>query len=55
MNRFNAAVTLPLHTQLDSSNESVTDLEEIAIANQQRMYIDHNEVIFMQVRIPSFF
>ncbi|KAK4291218.1 hypothetical protein Pmani_035935 [Petrolisthes manimaculis] len=39
------------HPQGHNSSEPVTDLEEIAIANQQRMYIDHNEVIFMQVGV----
>ncbi|XP_050724944.1 WD and tetratricopeptide repeats protein 1-like isoform X3 [Eriocheir sinensis] len=35
--------------QTDKNKEPAVDMEEIAQANQQRMCIDHNEVIFMQV------
>ncbi|XP_045110144.1 WD and tetratricopeptide repeats protein 1-like isoform X1 [Portunus trituberculatus] len=40
--------------QNDKTKDAPVDMEEIAQANQQRMCIDHNEVIFMQPLSPSY-
>ncbi|MPC37666.1 hypothetical protein E2C01_031153 [Portunus trituberculatus] len=39
----------------DKTKDAPVDMEEIAQANQQRMCIDHNEVIFMQCTVLTMF